>query len=210
MTTHILISTGSDIRARLAAAFPGCNAYAVVLDAVSLSVPGSIAWLHLPADRAEAARLVSLASRTLSQSRIVALSDTPSDAQALDLMERGAVGYCHSHAGPPVLHQVATVVANQGLWVGQELLMRLVRATLGTTNDQEVAFQRIDSLSDREQEVANLVGRGSSNKEIARRLDISERTVKAHLSAIFLKLGVRDRLQLGLLLRNSGKTPSSH
>ena len=44
-------------------------------------------------------------------------------------MERGAVGYCHSHAGREMLTQVATVVANQGLWVGPNLLQRLIRAS---------------------------------------------------------------------------------
>ena len=167
---------------------------------------GSVVWLHLPPARAEAARVVSLASRTLAGNRIVALSDTPSDAQALDLMERGAVGYCHAHAGPAMLQQVSTVVANQGLWVGPDLLQRLIRASLGGVPEESVATPRLAKLSDREQEVANLVGRGSSNKEIARRLDISERTVKAHLSAVFTKLGVRDRLQLALLMR--GGAPS--
>lgn len=53
-------------------------------------------------------------------------------------------------------------------------------------------------LSGREITVAQLVGQGASNKEVARQLDIAERTVKAHLTAIFEKLQVRDRLQLSL------------
>ena len=61
--------------------------------------------------------------------------------------------------------------------------------------------QKIDwsaALSDRETQVARLVSAGASNKEIAENLLITERTVKAHLSAVFEKLGVRDRLQLSL------------
>ena len=53
-------------------------------------------------------------------------------------------------------------------------------------------------LSDREAQVAKFVAQGANNREIAQALQISERTVKAHLSAIFEKLGVRDRLQLSL------------
>lgn len=53
-------------------------------------------------------------------------------------------------------------------------------------------------LSERELQAAKLVAGGASNKEIADQLAITERTVKAHLSAIFEKLGVRDRLQLSL------------
>jgi len=55
-----------------------------------------------------------------------------------------------------------------------------------------------DCLSEREVQVARLIANGASNKEIADRLVITERTVKAHLTAIFEKLGVRDRLQLSL------------
>jgi DNA-binding NarL/FixJ family response regulator len=57
-----------------------------------------------------------------------------------------------------------------------------------------------EELSGREAEVAREVVAGRSNKEIARVLGITERTVKAHLGAIFAKLGVRDRLQLALRL----------
>jgi DNA-binding NarL/FixJ family response regulator len=53
-------------------------------------------------------------------------------------------------------------------------------------------------LSEREAQVARLVAAGFSNREIADRLAITERTVKAHLTAIFEKLGLRDRLQLSL------------
>jgi len=54
-----------------------------------------------------------------------------------------------------------------------------------------------------------VVAEGKSNKEVARALKISERTVKAHLSAIFEKLGVRDRVQLVLQL-SSAHVPASH
>ena len=57
-----------------------------------------------------------------------------------------------------------------------------------------------ERLSVREQETAELLARGASNKEIARELDITERTVKAHVSALLEKLGARDRLQLSLII----------
>ena len=70
---------------------------------------------------------------------------------------------------------------------------------LSQMSDQpEVSF---DDLTKRERQVAQSVSNGLSNREIAERLNISERTVKARLTTVFQKLGVRDRVQLALLMR---------
>ena len=57
---------------------------------------------------------------------------------------------------------------------------------------------RLAALTLREREIAELIGNGESNKQIARQLLITERTVKAHLTGIFRKLGIVDRLSLAL------------
>ena len=73
----------------------------------------------------------------------------------------------------------------------------------------EPGVQWADALSQREQEVARFAAMGDSNAEIADRLSISERTVRAHLSAIFEKLQVSDRLMLALKVHGIGKkTPA--
>ena len=61
---------------------------------------------------------------------------------------------------------------------------------------------QLNDLTARELMVAEQVAHGASNREIAQRLEITERTVKAHLSAIFEKLEVRDRVQLALRMNN--------
>lgn len=132
---------------------------------------------------------------------VVLLSDEPDEAQVLQALALGAAGCCNSRAATAVLQQVTAVVGNGGLWVGQSLLRKLVGATarrLGQLpaegeNDNWAAL-----LSEREVQVSRLVANGASNKEIADHLAITERTVKAHLTAVFEKLGVRDRLQLSL------------
>jgi two-component system, NarL family, nitrate/nitrite response regulator NarL len=144
---------------------------------------------------------VTVAARLLAPARIVALSDTPTDQQALELLEAGAVGYCHSHSAAPTLKQVEVVVANDGLWVGPGLLKRLIGTAPKLMPATRADAVPLCSLSPREREVAILAGRGDSNREIAVELGITERTVKAHLSAVFTKLGVRDRLHLALSMR---------
>jgi DNA-binding NarL/FixJ family response regulator len=136
-----------------------------------------------------------------AQRFLVLLCDEPEDALVMDALAAGAAGCCNTHAAPAVLQQVALVVGNGGLWVGQSLLQKLVGTTariLGQRPPAEAADSWAKLLSEREAQVARLVAGGASNKEIASQLEITERTVKAHLSAIFEKLGVRDRLQLSL------------
>jgi DNA-binding NarL/FixJ family response regulator len=64
--------------------------------------------------------------------------------------------------------------------------------------DAQRAQHPVRNLSRRESEVLGLVATGLANKQIARRLGISERTVKAHLTAVFQQLGVTDRTQAAL------------
>jgi DNA-binding NarL/FixJ family response regulator len=132
------------------------------------------------------------------------LSNIPNDDEALVALGAGAQGYCNAYADPEVLKEVAEVTAHGGLWVGEALLSRMVGGLSQklAQRQADVANGPLTRLSAREREIAQRVARGESNKEIARGLDITERTVKAHLSAIFEKLGVRDRLQLALACRH--------
>ncbi len=136
---------------------------------------------------------------------VVLLSYAPQDKEALKALDLGARGYAHTLAAANVLRQVALVVTNQGVWVGQELLAKVIGGTFKALSQRTEVSPSADSdhlalLTERERGVALAVSRGATNKEVARQLDITERTVKAHLSAIFKKLSVRDRLQLMLKL----------
>lgn len=131
----------------------------------------------------------------------VVLSDQPTDEEALAAFAAGARGYCNTHAAAQLLVQIAAVVLQGGLWIGESLMKRLVSATgrlqasVAPATEGETWSR---SLTDREKQVARTVASGASNKEIARALGITERTVKAHVGSIFEKLQVRDRLQLSL------------
>lgn len=140
---------------------------------------------------------------------VVVLSDAPESQEGLVALNAGARGYTHAYAVPGLLQEVAQVVQLGGLWVGPELLQRLVVATASAVVKfaPSAAGAKVPNawalLSEREAQTARLVSAGQSNKEVAAALFISERTVKAHLGAVFEKLGVRDRLQLVLRLAAS-------
>lgn len=144
--------------------------------------------------------------RRLPQCTVVVLSPVPYDAEGLRAINAGAKGYCHLLAVPELLREVAQVVQHGGLWLGPELVQRLMAATrdlLARSPNAAVPKADVSLLSERELQVARAVTEGKSNKEVADLLHISERTVKAHLGAVFEKLGVRDRVQLVLHLSHS-------
>ena len=163
--------------------------------------------------------LLALALQVHAEARLIVLSPAPHPTQGLQALNAGARGYTHAHALPELLREVATVVEHGGLWAGPDLLQKLVACTTAALHSLPGAGNAVgnapgngsgrvpqgyasawSTLSRREMQVALRVAEGKSNKEVARLLLISERTIKAHLSSIFEKLGVRDRLQLALLV----------
>jgi len=137
--------------------------------------------------------------------QVIVMSSLPSSKENLTVLTAGASGYCHALATPELFQRIALVVANGGFWVGSEFLHHLTGSISRNLPHQESAAQSpaLDKLSKRERAVALQVQKGASNQEIAEALDITERTVKAHLSKVFSKLQIRDRLQLILLLTNT-------
>lgn len=196
MPVQLFISSDGHLRELWRQAFPdaaGCR------PADALAGNGPV-WVLVPPGQ-PAARLVGPIRRRAGDRPLIILADEPGEDDALAALGAGASGYCNSHAAPEVLRQVATVVENGGLWVGQRLMQRLLAGTarLVPPPASEGAAWAI-TLTEREREVAVAVAGGASNKEIARQLDITERTVKAHVGAILDKLGARDRLQLSLIV----------
>jgi len=145
---------------------------------------------------------------TLAQNGVivVVMSLTPSEAEAMQALQAGAHGYLHALTPAELLQQAALVTANQGIWVPAELLGKVLGGVFTRLGGEEsLAPDTLASLTERERAVALAVMEGRSNKEVARQLDITERTVKAHLGAIYRKLGVRDRMQLVLKMAKQGE-----
>lgn len=150
---------------------------------------------------AGAASIAELSTFSFS-THIVAMSRQPNDDEGVAVLRAGARGYCNVHIDPRLLAKAVGAVQNGEVWVGRRLVDRLVALVGGAAQPPmpDVNLGDLDLLTAREREIANLVGNGLANKAIAARLGITERTVKAHLGAVFSKLEVHDRLQLALLV----------
>jgi DNA-binding NarL/FixJ family response regulator len=160
-------------------------------------------WLHAekPDSQDWIAANIAQIHKRFPESRIVVLANVPDQRQAVEILKQGASGYCHAYLPARVLHEVKAVVEHGGLWLGQELLQRLITVSTSMTGSRPQHIAELTAkLTDREKEVALEAAKGLSNKQIARILNITERTVKAHLKHIFERLQVKDRLQLALLL----------
>ncbi|MCO4785813.1 MAG: response regulator transcription factor, partial [Marinomonas atlantica] len=104
------------------------------------------------------------------------------------------------------LRLVLSVVSSGEIWGGKEFIQQLIKQSSGASRPEKLLecttnFVGSELLSEREVDVAKLIAEGLSNKEIARDLEVTERTVKAHLTAAFKKLNVKDRLALALLVQ---------
>lgn len=130
-----------------------------------------------------------------------------------ELLKTGVRGCCQNGIQPKLLGQVVVAVQQGELWIRRTLTRRLVDE-LGKSTSKNKAYRAalssLNKLTQREYDIAVRVGNGESNKQIAQACAITERTVKAHLTEIFLKLGVADRLNLALVLSaNNRSSPAN-
>lgn len=114
-------------------------------------------------------------------------------------LDHGAAGYLPKSAGLEELRAAITAVLACETWLPPALRTSVARAQ-SAPGDTDLAA-RLASLSPQQFRVLTLVADGLLNKQIADRLGVQERTVKAHLTAIFERLGVRNRTQAGVVLR---------
>jgi len=128
--------------------------------------------------------------------RVVVLTSFSDREQVLGALDAGAVGYLLKDAEPDELIRAVRAAATGGSPLAPEAGHALV--------DARRQARPADDLTAREREVLVLLGQGLANKVIARRLSISEKTVKAHVSRIFRALNVTDRTQAALWAQRRG------
>ena len=135
--------------------------------------------------------------------QVLVLTSFSDEERIVAALDAGAVGYLLKDAeADDVLDGIRAVTRGES-----PIHPRAARALLGARRAGRRGGQGDDpasALTPREREVLTLVAAGLANKQIARRLGISDRTVKAHLTSVFARLGVEDRTQAALWAQRHG------
>jgi DNA-binding NarL/FixJ family response regulator len=144
--------------------------------------------------------------RELSLSKIpvrtLLLTASIEKAQIVQALKLGAYGVILKEATTQRLFDSIQCVMAGQYWIGRESVSDLVRALRSVAPSENGARGKDYGLTTRELEIVTLVVAGYSNPDIAQRCSISEQTVKHHISNIFDKLGVSNRLELALFAVN--------
>ena len=130
--------------------------------------------------------------------RVIMLTSFSENARILAALEAGAVGYLLKDAEPEDIIRALRDAYDGGAPLSPKA------ATALLPGNRAAGDARTDALTAREQEVLSLVAVGLPNKTVARRLGISEKTVKAHLTRVFTVLGVSDRTSAALWAQRHG------
>jgi DNA-binding NarL/FixJ family response regulator len=132
--------------------------------------------------------------------KTMVFSQKPNFTQGSLLLKFGIKAYGNTHMAPIHLKEALHVVKNGDIWLYPDFIQTMIQTLSSQKTSRHIRHDLLEKLSHKEREVALLIKEGLSNKEIATREGTTERTVKAHLSSIYEKIGVKDRLALALLL----------
>ncbi|MEV6302036.1 response regulator transcription factor [Actinoplanes sp. NPDC051861] len=133
---------------------------------------------------------------------VVVLTMHDEDEALFGALRAGARGYLLKGADRAQIVRAVLAVADGDAVYGAPVARRIVDFYTGARRD--FAASVFPELTDREREVLDVLASGADNREIARRLYLSEKTVRNHVSALFLKLGVRDRAAAVARARDAG------
>ncbi|MFC5749190.1 response regulator [Actinomadura rugatobispora] len=143
------------------------------------------------------AALTELRARGVA-ARVLVLTSVTERGHVLPAVQAGAAGYLYKDVDPQALVQAIRAVHDGHVLFAPDAAEAMVRADPAADDRGPAA------LTEREREVLVQIARGRSNREIARALVVSEKTVKTHVSNLLMKLGVQDRTQAALFAVRHG------
>jgi DNA-binding NarL/FixJ family response regulator len=140
--------------------------------------------------------------------QVIVLTTFQADEQVLSALRVGASGFLLKDTPPAEIVNAVRLVAAGDAMLSPSVTRNLLSHFGDTeaTERRRAAAQRLATLTDREREVALAVGSGASNAEVAASLFMSEATVKAHVSRLFTKLDVTNRVHIAIVVHDAGQS----
>lgn len=135
---------------------------------------------------------------------VVVLTTFDTEDEVLGALRAGAAGYLLKDMAPARIAAAVLAAAAGEPVLSPEIAQRLMASAAAAGDARARARAALDRLTDRERDVALAVGRGASNADVGRELYLSVPTVKAHVSSVLDKLGLENRTQLAVLVRDAG------
>jgi DNA-binding NarL/FixJ family response regulator len=136
--------------------------------------------------------------------RVIVLTTFDADEYVVEALAAGADGFLLKDTPPQQVVDAIRKVADGEPMLSPAVTRSLIRQVAGSTRSPVHVTARLANLTERERDVALAVGRGLSNAEIAAELYLSVPTVKAHVSRLFDKLAVTNRVQIALCVHDAG------
>lgn len=142
--------------------------------------------------------------------RFLVVGENWPEQKQINALVHGAAGYCDLNVSTELLLTAIECILRGDIWIQRHLIPKVIGTLVQmkspvveptTDNEKIKSAELLKTLSNREMDVAKMIQAGENNKTIASKLHISERTVKAHLTSIFRKLNVTDRLHLALFIK---------
>jgi len=136
---------------------------------------------------------------------VIVLTTFQADEQVISALRAGASGFLVKDTPPTEIINAVRLVASGDAIISPSVTRTLLShfGNAQASERRSAAEQRLAALTDREREVAAAVGSGASNAEVAASLFMSEATVKAHVSRMFTKLDVANRVQIAILVHDA-------
>ena len=134
--------------------------------------------------------------------KILLLSASPTTKEGIGVLKAEAKGYCSQSISSVLLQKAVRAILRDEFWAGRRVISELINEVVSPNNRMTFVPKSklpLDGLSVRKRQVAAIVMEGASNKEIAKRLNITESAVKAHLTGIFRQLKLSRRHELARL-----------
>jgi DNA-binding NarL/FixJ family response regulator len=146
--------------------------------------------------------------------KVLILTAYSEDENILNAAKGGAMGYVLKGIDFPTLLQAIKTVHKGGVWIDKETpsadaFEEIARGQLNEVGGEPLNNDVIDMLTKREKEILRLVSEGLTNEEIGKKVFISEKTVKTHLTNIFDKLKVNNRFKAALLIMGKRGAPAA-